>query len=107
MMHEDSPCPFESYGISCNTAIYIQWESVNDKALALIGLALGDQVIYHLDFDDTTHEMWDKMEHLFGNKIINSKVFLGQDFFKLNMKHEDSLHAHMNHMESLITQLAQ
>ena len=52
------------------------WENLNDKALALIGLAHSDNVIHHLDFDDTAHKMGDKLEHLFGNKIINTKLFL-------------------------------
>ena len=47
----------------------LHWENLNDKALSLIGLGLGDQVIHHLDFDDTSHKIWDKLEHLFGNKI--------------------------------------
>ena len=47
-----------------------------------------------------------KLEHLFGNKIINSKVFLRQEFFKLKMKDDVSLMAYLNHMESLVTQLA-
>lgn len=84
----------------------LHWENLNDKALSLIGLGLGDEVIHHLDFDSTAQELWEKFEGLFGNKVINSKVFLRQEFFKLQMKHEDSLLTHLNHMESLITQLA-
>ena len=64
------------------------WENLNDKALALIGLALSNNIIHHLDFDDIAHEMWFKLEHLFSIKIMNSTVFLQQESFKLNMKHQ-------------------
>ena len=61
----------------------LHWEDLNDKPLSLIGLGLGDEVIHHLDFDSIAQELWEKFEGLFGNKIINSKVFLCQEFFKL------------------------
>ena len=83
----------------------LHWENLNDKALSLIGLSLTGEVIHYLDFDSTAHELWTKFEGLFGNKVINSKVILKQEFFKLQMKHEDSLLAHLNHIESLVTHL--
>lgn len=50
----------------------LHWENLNDKALSLIGLGLGDEVIYHLDFDSTAQELWEKFEGLFDNKVIIS-----------------------------------
>lgn len=50
-----------------------QWENLNDKALSLLGLSLDDEVIYQFGFNLAAPQLWDKLEHLFGNKIINSK----------------------------------
>lgn len=52
-----------------------QWKSLNDKALAFLGLGSGDQVTHHLDFDDTAHEMWTNWNTYLATKSSTPKCF--------------------------------
>lgn len=88
-----------------DAAKILLWEKANDKALAIIGLGLADNLIHHLDFDKAASELWIKLENLFGNKIINSKVFLKQKLFNLRMKESETLSEHLSNLGSLIQQL--
>lgn len=82
------------------------WENQNDKAMAIIGLALADNLIHHVDFDRTANDVWEKLENLFGNKINNSKVFLKQKLFKLKMKETETLNEHLSNLGSILQQLS-
>ena len=82
------------------------WENQNDKAMAIIGLALADNLIHHVDFDRTANDVWEKLENLFGNKINNSKVFLKQRLFKLKMKETEILNEHLSNLRSILQQLS-
>lgn len=59
------------------------WEKADDKALAIIGLRLklADNLIHHVDFNNkSAHEMWTKLENLFGNMVITQTSFSNRGY---------------------------
>lgn len=60
------------------TANVLAWSNKNDRALAIIGLGLGDNYIHHLDLNSTADDVWEKLNEQFGKDFNNSVVFLKQ-----------------------------
>lgn len=84
----------------------LAWATRDDKALAIIALALSDNYIHHISDSITSFDAWDKLDKLFGAKGKNSKIALKIEFFELRLSSHESLAAHVNHMKSLMTQLS-
>ena len=77
-----------------------------EKAYGIIALALGDDYIHHISDLESPSEAWQKLDILFGASSHISKLSLKIAFFELKMTSGTPLAAHVNHMRSLMTQLA-
>lgn len=78
----------------------------NDKAFAIIALALGDDYIHHISDLESASQAWIKLDILFGARTQSSKIALKISFFELTMKEGDSIAAHVNQLRSLMVQLS-
>lgn len=76
------------------------------RAAAYIGLGLADSQIHHLDLSKTAREIWQSLEAIFGARSKNGKILLKQQFFALKLERGMSLNDHVNHMKSIMNQLA-
>ena len=83
----------------------LAWSDKNDRALAIIGLGLGDNYIHHLDLNSTADIVWEKINEQFGKDLNNSVVFLKQRFFKMNVLQATSLKNHLQNLSLIIQQL--
>lgn len=92
-------------GIETSPAV-ILWSDKNDRALAIIGIGLGDNYIHHLDLESTADVVWQNLATLFGKDLNNSVLFLKQRFYKMNVVNSPSLKEHLNAMSILIQQLS-
>ena len=86
--------------------LVITWSDKNDRALAIIGLGLGNNYIHHLNLESTADVVWENLNTLFGKDLNNSILFLKQRFYKMNVVNAPSLKEHLNAMSILIQQLA-
>lgn len=59
-----------------NANKFLEWNCRNDKAKAIIGLALADSELHHVDLDNTSVKIWDNLNKLFGGKAVNAKFSL-------------------------------
>ena len=82
------------------------WINKDDKALAIIALALSNNYIHHIFNLKSSLEAWNILDQLFGAKGKNSKISLKIEFFGLKLDTNESFATHVNHMRSLMTQLA-
>ena len=82
------------------------WTTKDDKALAIIALALSDNYIHHISNLGSSLEAWDTLDQLFGASGKNSKISLKIEFFGLKLNPHESFATHVNHMRSLMTQLS-
>jgi len=54
----------------------ITWQSRDDKAKSIIGLAISDSEPHHVDLDKFSKEIWEELNQLFGSKALGHEVFL-------------------------------
>jgi len=54
----------------------LEWQSRDDKAKAIIGHALADSKLYHVDLEKSSKEIWDMLNGLFGAQAVNAKLSL-------------------------------
>jgi hypothetical protein len=54
----------------------IAWQSGDDKAKAIIGLALSDLELHQVDLDQSFEEIWENLNNLFGAQVMNVIFFL-------------------------------
>jgi len=59
----------------------LDWSIRDDKAKAIIGLALFDTELHHVDLDKSSTEIWDNLNKLFGAKAVNAKFSLKLQLF--------------------------
>lgn len=78
----------------------------NDKAKAIIGLALSDSYIQFIELDKTAKEIWDRLNTLFG-KGTTAKILLKSQLYSLKMQDTTSLSSHINYLKSLRSQIAE
>jgi hypothetical protein len=82
-----------------------EWEKKEDKAKAIIGLALSDTQLHLVDLAKSSKEIWEQLSKLFGEKAINAKFSLKLQLFSLKMHDETPLANHINDLMSLLRQL--
>ncbi|KAH9331246.1 hypothetical protein KI387_003354, partial [Taxus chinensis] len=59
----------------------VEWETRDDKAKAIIGLALSDTELHYVDLEKSSHEMWENLNKTFGAKAVNAKFSLKLQLF--------------------------
>ena len=57
------------------------WEEEDEQALALIGLHLGTNLIYHIDSKKHAKYEWDGLNIMFGAKAKNQDILLKFEFY--------------------------
>ncbi|KAH9291344.1 hypothetical protein KI387_043468, partial [Taxus chinensis] len=85
----------------------LEWQSRDDRAKAIIGLALSDSELHHVDLDKSSKEIWDTLNKLFGAKAVNAKFSLKLQLYRFKMDEGVSMSSHINNLRSLIRQLAE
>lgn len=84
----------------------LQWTKRDEKAFAIIALALSDDYIHHVSDINSAAQAWEDLEKLFGAQAKNAKIALKIQFFSLVMNQGTTLATHINSMRSLMIQLA-
>jgi hypothetical protein len=85
----------------------LEWQSKDDKAKAIIGLALSDSKLHHIDLEKSSKEIWDNLNSLFGAKAMNAKFSLKLQLFRFKMSAKVTMSNHISNLRSLIRQLAE
>ncbi|MCO5560569.1 hypothetical protein L7F22_014184 [Adiantum nelumboides] len=82
-----------------------QWTMMDAKAKATIRLHLAESVFFTIMDHKTTKELWVSLCATCESKSASNKVFLMKKLFKLQMKEDGSITAHLNEFNSLFSQL--
>lgn len=85
----------------------IDWESIDEKAKSIIGLALSNSELHHVDFKKSSKQIWDGLTKLFGAKATTAKFSLKFQLFSFKMSNEITMSNHISNLWSLIKQLAE
>jgi hypothetical protein len=87
--------------------VLVEWQKREEKAKAIIGLALSDMQLHLIDLAKSSNEIWEELSKLFGAKATNAKFSLKLQLFSLKMQEETRLSTHINELMSLFRQLAE
>ena len=78
----------------------VEWKNRDNHAKSIIGLALSDSKLHHIDLDKSSKEIWEKLQKLFGAKVVNAKFSLKIHFFSFKMGADTTMSSHINSIKS-------
>jgi hypothetical protein len=82
-----------------------EWEDLYSKALSTIHLCLADEVMFNIVGEDTTSDVWSKLESLYMTKSLTNIIYLKRQLYILWMKEGTKVVGHLNTFNTLIVQL--
>lgn len=81
------------------------WDKMNAKAIALIGLNLFNSMLMNVTMASTTKGLWDRLRKLNASKSLVNLTFTGKKLYALKMKDGDRVTDHLNVFNSFVNQL--
>ena len=75
------------------------------KALSTIRLCLSYDVLFNIVEEDSTTDLWVKLESLYMTKSLTDIMFLKRNLYTLRMNDGSKIHDHLNTFNDLVCQL--
>jgi hypothetical protein len=82
------------------------WDDLDSRALSTIFPCLVDKVLFNIVGEETTTDLWSKMEILYMKKSMKNIIFLKKQLYNLQMKEGTKIVDHLNVFNTLICQLS-
>jgi hypothetical protein len=88
-----------------------RWQPTSQKKLdqvvrATIRMHPSESVCYTVQSCTTAKELWKKLSDTYEKKVAATKIYLIWRLYNLWMKESDSITAHLNNYEGIISQLS-
>ena len=81
------------------------WEELDMKAASQIRLSLAKNVLANVAGLSTTKEIWDKLENLYQSKSVSNRLYLKEQFYKLQMEEGTKISDHLSVLNGIISEL--
>lgn len=81
------------------------WIKLDCQAQKFIVTSLGDETMLHVLNEESSADMWSKLESVFEQKTETSIHFLQQQFFSYVKDQDDSISIHISKLQKLAKQL--
>jgi hypothetical protein len=82
------------------------WTKMDRVARATIRMHLSESVYYTVQSCTTVKELWETLSDTYEKKVAATKIYLIRHLYNLRMKESDSITAHLNDYEGIISQLS-
>ena len=82
-----------------------EWEELDMKAASQIRLCLAKNVLANVIGLSTTKELWEKLEELYQTKSISNRLYLKEQFHKLQMNEGTSISDHLSILNGIVSEL--
>ncbi|KAF3613766.1 hypothetical protein FXO38_36064 [Capsicum annuum] len=82
-----------------------EWEELDIKAASQIRLCLAKNVLANVIGLSTTKELWEKLEELYQTKSISNKLYLKEQFHKLQMAEGITIYDHLSVLNGIVSEL--
>ena len=83
-----------------------EWKKRDDKALAVICLALSDAQLMHVQTVLTAKEAWLKLSEVHERRGLANKLYLRRQFLNMRMSDSDGMLEHINKVKTMAQRLA-
>ena len=67
------------------------WNDINFRAKVTIILCLSDEVLYNVTNEETTVDLWYRLESLYMTMSLSNKLFMKKQLYNLRMKEDTSI----------------
>jgi hypothetical protein len=84
------------YGTKSEGMEDINWKELEARAVAIIRLCLGDDVMYHVMDEESPIAVWLKLKSWYMSKSLTNKLYLNQRLYGLKMAEGSDLSQHIN-----------
>ena len=81
------------------------WEELDMKAASQIRLCLAKNVLANVIGLSTTKELWEKLEELYQAKSISNRLYLKEQFHKLQMDEGTTISDHLSVLNGIVSEL--
>ena len=78
------------------------WNKTDEKAMAEIFLSLSENVLFNVNNEKTTKEVWDKLHSMYQTASAANKIFIMKKLYKLKMKEGSAMSNHINELNTLL-----
>lgn len=82
-----------------------EWEELDMKAASQIRLCLAKNVLANVIGLSTTKELWEKLEELYQTKSISNRLYLKEQFHKLQMAEGTTISDHLSVLNEIVSEL--
>ncbi|KAF3622233.1 hypothetical protein FXO38_31400 [Capsicum annuum] len=82
-----------------------EWEELDMKAASQIRLYLAKNVLANVIGLSTTKELWEKLEELYQTKSISNRLYLKEQFHKLQMAEGTTISDHLSVLNGIVSEL--
>jgi len=82
-----------------------EWNDINFRAKATMILCPSDEVLYNIMNEETTAELWCKLESLYMMKSLSNMLFLKKQLYNLWMKENTPILQHLNTFNRILSDL--
>lgn len=82
-----------------------EWEELDMKAASQIRLCLAKNVLANVIGLSTTKELWEKLEELYQTKSISNRLYLKEQFHKLQMVEGTTISDHLSILNGIVSEL--
>lgn len=82
-----------------------EWEELDMKAASQIRLCLAKNVLANVIGLSTTKELWEKLEELYQTKSISNRLYLKEQFHKLQMVEGTTVSDHLSVLNGIVSEL--
>ena len=86
------------------TMINETWNKANRKEMEEIFLSLSKNVLFNVNNEKTTKEVWDKLHSMYQMASATNKNFIMKKLYKLKMKEGSAMSNHINELNNLLCQ---
>lgn len=80
------------------------WNKTNEKAMAEIFLSLSVNVLFNVNNEKTTKEVWDKLHSMYQTASAANTIFIMKNLYKLKIKDGIAMSNHINELNTLLCQ---
>lgn len=82
-----------------------EFMKLDGKASSLIRLPLVKDILFHVSEDETTKNVWSKLQSMYLSKSLTNKLVVKQKLFMLRMNEGTELEAHLNYVKKVIYEM--
>ena len=94
--------PIKEKGVKPTNISNDDWKSLDELARSTIMLSIPNVFLFNVENEDTTWDLWRRLEDLYAQQSVASKVYWLKKLMGLKVKEGTTMSLHLNEFNSII-----